>query len=282
MVGIASKNMLKDLLIGSTSQLAHFWPKKNTKVISSRSINIDYIRRNQWNRIYFAFSDGRTYLSDLCEFIQSNVIYPLNLIEQINDCCNKIVFFSTAELWNLHNGSINFGDKKQIWKSFNYVHSPYILSKAIVTEIILRDRATYRKVIILFPFTFNCAFRKDKDFLLTSVFDSIINKKKIKVGNIRTYREFLHPKFVIQQSLKAENHQIIGSGRLIFVYDFIKKLYNAFNMNMNDYVTEDEDFEHISSKRGICFLDSKECLYSEEQLLNDTVDDIEKVIKEKK
>jgi nucleoside-diphosphate-sugar epimerase len=273
---------MRDLLIGSTSQLAHYWPRENTHIISSRDIDLEELKKEQWNRIYFAFSDGRTWKTAPehdADFQEANVAQPLRLIDELHDSCNNIVFYSTAELWNHHNGALKLEqwldssrpELSFLW--FDFLTTPYVRSKEAITERILsrQQEGNYQNVILLFPYAFSAPMRKEQGFLFSKVFDSIVNEKHIEIGDTYHYRELLHPKFVVRQSLAATHHQIIGSGRLIFVNDFIRDLYNAFGMEYTDFVTEDLRF---SSGRGTNWLASKECLYSYKELLSDTVVDL--------
>lgn len=266
-----NRKSMKDLFIGSTSQLAHFWPKENVEMMSSRNINIDYILSKSWNRIYIAYADGRTYLRDwkmFDEFYKTNLQDTLALVNEVKHVCNNVVYFSTTELWNRHHGPVNLGTP------FNFdVDSPYINSKAIVTRKLLLNNG-YGKVIVLFPFSFNCAFRNDQQYLFSKIFHSIINREKVKIGNTRFYRDLLHPSFVAFRAARATCHEIIGSGRMIFVDDFINDLYSTFLLRRADYVEQDDDsFE----KRGEFYLQSKECLYSYSQLLYNTCMDIVRI-----
>lgn len=272
----------KDLLIGNTSQLAYYWPKENTEIISSRNVDIDYITSKKWNRIYIAFADGRTFLSNYNDFYYINVSYTSNLIDKIKECCKNVIYYSTTELWSSCENTISLNHKgyQNIAASFWFdKYSNYINSKAIITDRLLTDEI-YKNVIVLFPFSFNSPIRKEDGFLFSKIFKSIINKERIKTGNTHFYRELLHPKFVIEQSLKAKTHQIIGSGRVVYVYDFIKDLYNAFDMKYEDFVDEENAFNR--ERKNIFYLDSKECLYSYEQLLKDTVDDINGILQRNK
>lgn len=261
---------MKDLLIGSTSQLAYYWPKENVKIISSRNVDVEEIKKQKWNRIYLSFSDGRTYLTENInrrDFHETNVVYTLWLIEHLQGCCENIVFYSTTELWNKHMGPLSLElESGLIIDSFDFFkNSPYINSKAIVTSSLLEK---YPNVIILFPYSFNSPIRKEQGFLFSKVFDSILNKKKIKIGNTYYYRDLIHPRFVVRQSVKADKHQIIGSGRLTHVNDFIWDLYKSFGMKYDVYVKED-----LNSKvsRGVNWLDSNYCRYSYQELLDDTI-----------
>ena len=151
-------NNIRDLFIGSTSQLAVFFPKNNLEMISSRNIDISYIKSKKWRNIYIAFANGNTFLYGACFykiFYATNVQYTLNLIDEIKDSCEKIIYFSTTELWNLHSGALSLpGNPIDIIESYNFDHySPYINSKAIITTKLLEEEK-YNNVIVLFPFSF--------------------------------------------------------------------------------------------------------------------------------
>jgi hypothetical protein len=134
----------------------------------------------------------------------------------------------------------------------------------------------YKNVIILHPFNFNSIYRKD-GFLFSKIFDSIVNQKQITIGNTYFYRELLHPKFIVEQSIIATHDDIIGSGRLIFVNDFIRSLYYYFDLNYDDYVTEDSS-KNITNNEKIFYLDSKDVLYSELDLFNDTIIELTNIL----
>ncbi len=156
---------MRDLLIGNTSQLAQCWPNHNTVFTSSRNIDIVKTKQEHWNCIYFAFSDTRTWLigaEHYADFQKVNVDYSLRLIEELQDSCESIVFYSTTELWSYINGPINITSllSMGIESTFQFVDTPYISSKERVTSRILRGQreGRYEKVIILFPYSFNIIF----------------------------------------------------------------------------------------------------------------------------
>ncbi|MCK9417562.1 hypothetical protein M0Q97_13050, partial [Candidatus Dojkabacteria bacterium] len=144
--------------------------------------------------------------------------------------------------------------------------------KIMINEI----HKKYKNVIILHPFNFNSIYRKD-GFLFSKIFDSIVNQKQITIGNTYFYRELLHPKFIVEQSIIATHDDIIGSGRLIFVNDFIRSLYYYFDLNYDDYVTEDSS-KNITNNEKIFYLDSKDVLYSELDLFNDTIIELTNIL----
>jgi hypothetical protein len=109
--------------------------------------------------------------------------------------------------------------------------------------------------------------------LFHKIFDSILKGRKIEIGNTYFYRELLHPAYVTKQSILATEHSIIGSGRVVFVNDFIRHLYECSGMKYEDHVLEKIDNSR-KQERDIYFLDSKECLYFYSELLSDTLEDI--------
>lgn len=247
---------MNNLIIGNRSQLSYFFPDSYIR-ISSRKI--DFSHHRSYDRTYICFAEQRTFLkSDLGCFIDTNVDYTLKVIDHFCKISNKIIVYGSSELWNNCNGVID------ISLPYNYKETNYINSKRILIETI---KNRFDNVIILYPFNFNSIYRKH-GFLFYKIFDSIINEKKITIGNTYFYRELLHPKFVVQQSLKASSDEIIGSGRLIFVNDFIRSLYSHFGMTYNKFVTENFS-ENISSDENIFYLKSNAVLYT--NLFEDTV-----------
>jgi len=263
--GDTKERFMRSLVIGQTSQVAQYFPKEDFDFISSRNIDVNHINSHIWDRIYVCSAEQRTFMS-MINFEEYNVLTTINLINQIKDNCNKIVVYSTAELWNGVHGRISLDLKHK----FN--PTPYILSKKKMTDIILNNPGEYSNVIILYPFNFNSTHRKS-GFLFHKIFDSILNKRKIEIGNTYFYRELLHPAYVTKQSILAMKHSIVGSGRVIFVNDFIRHLYECSNMKYEDYVLEKID-NSKKQERDIYFLGSKECLYSYSELLSDTLEDI--------
>lgn len=252
---------MKNLVIGDTSQLAQYFPNDYLK-ISSRNIEFT---DEKYDRVYVCFAEQRTYIKDDKDlFLNTNIDYTLNIIDHFSKYSNQIIIYGTSELWNNYNGPID------ILTPFNYNYSDYIDSKRIMIEKI---KQKYNNVIILYPFNFNSVYRKN-GFLFAKIFDSIIYDKPITIGNTYFYRELIHPKFVVEQSIKATTDQIIGSGRLTFVNDFIRSLYSYFSMDYKSYVTEDFK-ENLTYNKKIFYLKSKQVIYN--NLYNDTVREIEKI-----
>ena len=168
---------MKNLVIGSTSQLAHYFPKESCEFISSRNIDIASIKEKRWDRIFICFAEQRTFIEDSYEmFTKANVDDTITLINSIKGCANTVVTYLTAELWNqTTTGSISVED------TFNYDKTPYIESKKLLFSKLLEGG--FENVISLFPVNFNSVHRK-KGYLFSKIFDSIINKKKIMNLNI--------------------------------------------------------------------------------------------------
>ena len=258
---------MKNLVIGNTSQLSYFFPENYIK-ISSRNIDFNFLKENEWNEVYLCFGESRKYLPDTSEYDKVNYELTKKIIEILNDKSEKIVVYSTCELWNKYSGSI------EVSYSFDFYQTPYLDSKYKISKFVIENRSL-KNTILLYPFNFNSVYRT-KDFLFGKIFDSIINKKRISIGNTYFYRDIIHPNFVVENSIKAKENAIIGSGRLTFINDFIRDLYDKFNLNYENYV-----FENIGNfveyeKTNEYYLKSGKCLYSYENLLENTKKDIEK------
>jgi nucleoside-diphosphate-sugar epimerase len=264
-----------NLVIGNTSQLAHYFPEEYEK-ISSRNIDFEYFKNKFYDRIFFCFGENRTFLEDLPEnvFFDTNVHYTYNLLHFFKDKCNDIIIYGSSELWNRYEGPI------QIRNSYSYYYTPYIWSKHKMCNMIQfmrEDQSGYYNVHIVHPFNFNSVYRKG-NFLFGKIFHSILNKEKIEIGNTHFYRDLIHPKYVVERSIETKYDIIVGCGRLIFVNDFIRDLYEGCNLKYEDYVTENNDCD-LKMKRNIFYCDQyKMPKIKYNILLEDTINDIKKLM----
>ena len=251
---------MNNLIIGNTSQLSFYFPDNYVK-ISSRNIDFEYHKTQKYNRIFLCFAEQRTFIEDnIVPFIEINYDYTIKVIEELKNYCNKIIFYSTCELWNNINGSININTK------FNY--SPYIKSKEMITNYI---KEKYNNVIILYPFNFNSPHRKP-GFLFSKIFDSLIHNKKIEIGDTYFYRDIIHPKYVVDRSLLCQKHELVGSGRLTHINDFIRILYKKMDMIYEDYVVEN-NINNNKIKRKTFWVESYINKY--EKIIEETVNEIQ-------
>jgi len=263
---------MNNLIIGNTSQLSYYFPE-NYERISSRDINYDYILSKRWNTLYICFGESRKFIGDIKLHDDINFYLTVEIINKLKDISNRIIIYSTCELWNQYDGQIDLNLDFNFYTS-SYTHSKYKLSKYIL------NNSGYDNVFIMYPFNFNSTYRST-EFLFGKIFDSIINKNKIEIGDTYFYRDIIHPKYVVEESINSKSHKIIGSGRLTFVNDFIRDLYKSFNLKFEDYVTEQIGNYNEYTKRNEYYLKSKMCKYSYQSLLQDTISDIEKKIKNK-
>jgi nucleoside-diphosphate-sugar epimerase len=218
-----------NLVIGNTSQLSYYFPEDYIK-ISSRNID-ESIFNQHWNCVYICFAEQRTFKNNDKAFNDVNVDYTKEVIEKLN--ANKIIYYSTAEMWNNTVGEIDLNTP------IKYHHSDYIDSKENITNYL---KENYKNVYIAYPFNFNSKYRLPP-FLFGKVIDSIVNKTQIELGDTYYYRELLHPSYIVNETINLATHKIIGTGELIFINTFIRKLYDTFDMKYNDYVTENiKDF----------------------------------------
>ena len=255
---------LPSLVIGNTSQLSHYFPNDYIK-ISSRDIDFKKLCLEKYDKVFLLFAEQRTFLNESDDFfLVTNFDYTIKVIDKFKDISNKIVIYSTSELWNKYNGCVSLDDK------YDYNYSPYIKSKEILCNYINDNRNTYNNIIIVYPFNFNSIHRKE-GFLFGKIFDSILNDKKISIGNVNFYRDLTHPKTIVDISLKTEQDCIIGSGGLINVKDFIGDIFTMSNKNINNYV-EYNDVNNLKINRGGYYSCDKTSNY--EELLNLTLKDI--------
>jgi len=265
---------MKNLIIGESSQLSHFFPDDYEK-ISSRNIDVSYLRYNKWDSVYITFAEQRVYMSDI-DYITPNFIYTRDIIENLVGSSNKIVIYGTCDLWNNIIGCVYHGDE------FFYSYSnDYCLSKEKLIKYIWdrRDNGWWKNVIIIQPFNFNSTYRK-QEFLFGKIFNSIITKTPVEIGNTYFYRDLVHTKYMVERSMKATEDEMVGSGRLFFVNDFIKDLYKYFGMDYDKYVKDNNVTKSRHSEK--LFYSYQKNIYTYDMLLMDTIEDIEKRIKQLK
>jgi nucleoside-diphosphate-sugar epimerase len=227
-----------NLVIGNTSQLSKYFPEDYVK-IPSRNID-DEIFLKKWDSVYITFAKQNVFENTNENFIEINTHYTLDIINKLLDNCNKIVVYTTCEMFNNIYGPINIDIVPSFKPKFNNNYTNYILSKFLLNQIIKNNRKKdnrWEKVIIIHPFNFESVY-KNKYFLFGKITNSILNKEKIEIYDIDFYKDLLHASRVVEESINAQTDCVIGSGQLINVKDTIKKIYNFFNMDYNDYVKE--------------------------------------------
>lgn len=258
---------MKNLVIGDTSQLASYFPPEYEK-ISSRSIDFRKFEERVFNRVFICFAEQRTFLEGNSNLFQeTNITWTIKVAEFFSARSRDVLLYGTSELWNGYEGAIGIGDP------FKYYPTPYISSKErMMFHLAERRKRDLTNLIVLHPFNFNSPRRKP-GFLFSKIFHSLLNKTPIEIGDTYFYRDLVHPKYVVERSLLAEGDEIVGSGRLIFVNDFIRDLYQGMGLDYKDYVKE--NFSHnLHIKRGAYYLNSKKNLYPYKKLLEDTLYDL--------
>jgi len=260
---------MNSLIIGSTSQLAHYFPLEFER-ISSNIIRENLtlpLRDEFYDRVYITFAEQRLNdITDVNLYIEVNTIKTMKLVNFFKNKANAIIVYGSCELWNDYFGAIDLSFPFKY--NLKSAYAGYCISKQKLVEEI--HALNVNNVFVLHPFNFNSPYRKS-GFLFSKVFDSIINKKKIELGDTYFYRDLVHPKYVVERSMKATSDEIVGSGRLTFVNDFIRSLYYANNMDYDEWVTENTIHNKIPTK-NILYLKSKEFLY--QHLYRDTLIDI--------
>jgi hypothetical protein len=102
----------------------------------------------------------------------------------------------------------------------------------------------------------------------------LIYNKKIEIGDTYFYRDIIHPKYIVERSILCDNDELVGSGILTHINDFIRILYDKMSMNYNDYVTENFDI-NLKVKRKTFW---KECdindIYNYEKIIEETINEI--------
>ena len=257
-----------NLVIGSSSQLSHYFPEDYVR-ISSRDIDFDYLKSQTWDAAYLTFAEQRIYDSGI-DYITPNYIYTMKIIDALLERSNKIVCYTSCELWNELSGFISTSTEPKFT-----LNNEYTISKLLLLNKVMGHRKSnplYNKVIFMHPFYFNSVYRSQY-FLWGKIFDSIIHHKKIKVGNLNFYRDMVHAKFVVAKSIDQTADCMIGSGRLFNIKDFVVDLYQANRMNFHDFV--EENTVTVSSGKEKLIMANVNWNYTYKDLLTDTQQDIE-------
>lgn len=262
-----------NLIIGNTSQQSYYYPDDYLR-ISSRNLDISWLSGQSFDSVYITFAEQSIYDKNI-DYIEPNYNLTMDIIKSIISNSNRIIIFTSCELWSKKTGLISNDTE------FDFdIRNQYTISKLLLINEIKRMRcidSRYSKVILLHPFYFNSVYRS-KYFLFGKIFDSIINRKKIKVGNLNFYRDMVHTKFLVEKAIIADRDMVIGSGQLFNVRNFIIDLYKAFDLNFDEYVEEDLSF--IPNDKLLRA--NVDWVYNYETLLEDTINDIKNYIKNEK
>lgn len=259
-----------NLVIGNTSQQSNYYPSEYKK-ISSRNIDFSYLNSNSFDSVYITFAEQRIYDKNI-DYMTPNYRYTLDIIDSLINKTNKIVIFTSCELWSNLSGMITL----DTIPSFN-TSNEYTLSKLLLFNEVKRLRkvySLYNKVVIIHPFYFNSIYRSEY-FLFGKIFNSIINEKKIEVGNLDFYRDMIHPSFLVKRAIEIETDSMMGSGKLFNVRDFVIDLYSAFNLDYFKYVTEDR----TTLPNDKLIRAKVDWNYTYNDLLSDTINDIKNIKK---
>lgn len=265
---------MKNLVIGSTSQLGRYFPEEFEK-ISSRNIDLSSLRR-EWDTVYICFAEQRTYLANEkdmeTQFMSTNYDMTKEIVEELQPYCKNMVFYSTAQLWDACVGPIS------LETPFKFEENHYTLSKLKITER-FRDKSKYPKVSIAYPFNFNSIHRKGS-YLFGKIFRSLVGNESIEIGDTYFYRELLHPKMVVDASVnhtKIGKDFIIGSGRVVYINDFIRNLYSSLGRDYISLVKEDINTKS-KYRTGIFYNETPNPFCDNRKLLQMTVDEIKDLL----
>lgn len=262
--------MHRTLVIGAGSQISHYLREslsergKNYLVITSRSFDDNLsILKEEWNDVYLAFGESRKSGINHDEYNLVNYDLTKKYIDILRFTSKKIVCFSTCELWGNYTGPVDTG---LIW---DYKRNPYTDSKKKISEYILGLNLNH--IMISYPFNFNSPLRTN-DFLFGKIFKSIIEKKRIELGSTNFKRDIVHPRFLTHRILEMKNHEVIGSGRLTNVRNFIDDIYRRFGMNSQEWITE--TITQNSHEKITEYYANTVKTQSYESLLDETIQDL--------
>jgi hypothetical protein len=256
-----------NLIIGNTSQQSYYYPDDYVR-ISSRNIDFNFLKQNKFDSIYVTFAEQRIYDNNI-DYINPNFLQVLKIIESVLDNTNKIVLFTSCELWTNKTGLITLDTNPD----FN-VKNEYTISKLLLFNEIKRLRKIddrYNKVILIHPFYFNSC-KRSPYFLFGKIYNSIIKKEKISTANLNFYRDIIHVKFLVKQCISLKQDSMMGCGQLINIKNYVVDLYNSFGLDFNEFVNEDTSTDPTSK----LIYPKVDWIYTYQDLLNDTIEDIQK------
>jgi GDP-D-mannose dehydratase len=255
-----------DLVIGSSSQLAQYFPEDYVK-ISSRNIDFNYLKSTQWDSVYITFAEQRIYEKNI-DYITPNYLHTLKVIRALLQNSKKIVCYTSCELWSNLEGKISLDTPP----SFD-LKNEYTISKLLLWNKVKELREIndlYKKVIFIHPFYFN-SVKRSEYFLMGKVFKSILNREKIQVRNIDFDRDMVHASFVVKKSIAATTDCMVGSGKLFNVQELIQNLYAVNDMDFYEFVEEAGDWSPPNKQ----ITADVNWRYTYNDLLRDTCRDIE-------
>ena len=164
-----------------------------------------------------------------------------NFLDIIKEKKLKLKFFKA-------NSGYIFKPKKGIITlncKFSTNKNPYILAQKKTFKIIKK----YRKFKLnLFNFVFMQIESplRQKDFFIKKVCMGAKNKKKIKVGNINTYRDYSWiteiVKYIILASKQKPKDFIISAGKKLSGKEILESAYKMNNLNYKKYYLIDNKF----------------------------------------
>lgn len=260
------KKMKKSLIIGSSSQIAQYLSESEFMKINSRNFTHEQID-GEWSTAILAFGENRKFLNSYDPYEEINVKLTLDTIDFLKSRSDRVIVFSTCELWNKCSGPIDLNTP------FNFYETFYTRSKYKLTEQILANPQVYHNVFVVYPFNFNSIYRTE-DFLFGKIFNSISTGKSITIGDTYYYRDIFHPSFMVKELEAIDQHKIVGSGRLTHVNDFIRELYSTFSLDYENLVTENlGSFKEYDIKYEY-YLRSRKPFYEYKSLLDDTIQDL--------
>lgn len=214
------------LIVGDSAQIARYFPADHAKV-PSRNIPGHLFDRS-YDEVHLVFGLNIKGLTPTA-YDEVNHLYTLEVLKGFLRRSRRVVLYSTCELWSDCWGPVDLDTP------FRFHHEPYILSKWRIVDSI--RRRGLHNVTVVYPFNHNSIHRK-ADFLFGKVFQGILSGRPIEIGDTHYYRDLLHTGYVASVCRQLAGDTVIGSGRMVFVNDFIRDLYRRFDLSYDDLVTE--------------------------------------------
>lgn len=190
---------------------------------------------------------------NLDELFQTNVLLPQWILEAIVKVDKSIKFFQASSC-------LIFGRDKSGHQNENTPANPmypYGVAKLYAQNMVKEFRETFNLFACSGIF-FNHESQKRKEhFFSRKICKAAATKTKVKVGDLRPYRDFGYAKDYMEAAYlmiqaKEPKDYVIGTGKLISMREFAKKAFEYVGLDYRDYVIEEESLKRKNDTNILC------------------------------
>ena len=142
------KKMKKSLIIGSSSQIAQYLSESEFMKINSRNFTHEQID-GEWSTAILAFGENRKFLNSYDPYEEINVKLTLDTIDFLKSRSDRVIVFSTCELWNKCSGPIDLNTPfnfNSIYRTEDFLFGKIFNSISTGKSITIGDTYYYRDI----------------------------------------------------------------------------------------------------------------------------------------